>query len=76
MDIFSSIIQSVITDRNFSVHNSVGNSRQKIFVDSYRLNYGRKSFRIKKKAGRLSEGFGGLFFLTESPTDSKRQPVQ
>ena len=30
-------------------------------VGSYRLNYERKSFRIKKKAGRRRGGFGGLF---------------
>jgi len=34
---FLSVIQSVKTDKNFSVRNSVG---------KYRLNYGRKSFRI------------------------------
>jgi len=31
---------------------------------------------LKKKAGRWRGGFGGLFFPTNSPTDSKRQPVQ
>jgi hypothetical protein len=31
---------------------------------------------LKKKAGRWRGGFGGLFFPTNSPTDSKQQPVQ
>jgi len=31
---------------------------------------------VKKKTGRWRRGFGGLFFQTGSPTDSKRQPVQ
>jgi len=42
-DTFPSVIQSITTDGNFSVRNSVG---------SYQWNYGQKSFRIKKKAGR------------------------
>ena len=58
---FPSVIQSVTTDGLFSVRNSVGNYRRKVFVGSYRLNYGRKSFRIKKKVGRWCGGFGGLF---------------
>jgi len=48
-DTFPSVIQSVTTDRNFSVRNSVGNYRWKLSVGNYRLNYGWKSFRIKKK---------------------------
>jgi hypothetical protein len=60
-DTFPSVIQSVTTDEIFSVCNSVGNYRRKVSVGSYRLNYGRKSFRIKKKAGRWRGGFGGLF---------------
>jgi hypothetical protein len=59
---FPSIIQSVTTDGPFSVCNSVGNYRRKLSVGTYRQNYGRKSFRIKKKAGRWRGGFGGLFF--------------
>jgi hypothetical protein len=43
---FPSVIQSVKTDENFSVRNSVGKYRRKISVGIYRLNYGRKSFRI------------------------------
>ena len=62
MDTFSSVIQSQTTDGNFSVRNSVGNSRQKIFVGSYRLNYGRKSFRIKKKRVAYVEVLAGYFF--------------
>jgi len=62
-DTFPSVIQSVTTDGPFSVRTSVGNYRRKISVGSYRLNYGRKSFRIKKKkVGRWRGGFGGLFF--------------
>ena len=62
-DTFPSVIQSVTTDRNFSIRNSVGNSRQNISVGSYRLNYGRKSFRIKKKR-RVAyvEVLAGYFF--------------
>ena len=44
-DTFPSVIQSVTTDGPFSVRNSVGNYRRKFSVGSYRLNYGRKSFR-------------------------------
>jgi len=62
MDTFPSVLQSVTTDENFSVRNSVGNYRQKYSVGSYRLNYERKSFRIKKKACRWRGGFGGSFF--------------
>ena len=51
-DTFPSVIQSVTTDGPFSVRNSVSIYRRKFSVGSYRLNYGRKSFRIKKKAGR------------------------
>jgi len=56
-DTFPSVIQSVTTDGPFSVRNSVGNYRRKFFVGSYRLNYGRKSFRIKKKGGSLTWRF-------------------
>jgi hypothetical protein len=59
---FPSVIQSIKTDANFSFCNSVGTYRRKISVGIYRLNYGRKSFRILKKAGRWREGFGGFFF--------------
>ena len=62
-DTFPFVLQSVTTDGPFSVRNSVGNYRRKIFVGSYRLNYGWKSFRIKKRAGRWRGGFGGLFFF-------------
>jgi len=62
-DTFPSVIQSVTTDRPFSVCNSVGKYRLKISVGSYRLNYGWKSFQIKKKAGRWRGGFDGLFFF-------------
>jgi len=43
---FPSVIQSVETDENFSVRNSVGKYRRKISVGIYRLNYRQKSFRI------------------------------
>jgi hypothetical protein len=43
---FPSVIQSVKTDENFSVRNSVGKYQRKFSVGIYRLNYGRKSFRI------------------------------
>ena len=72
-DTFPSVIQSVTTDRNFSVRNSVGNYRWKLSVGNYRLNYGWKSFRIKKKGGSLTWRFWGVIFF---PTDSKRQSVQ
>jgi hypothetical protein len=50
---FPSVIQSVTTDENFSIRNSVRNYQREISVGSYRFNYGWKSFRIKnKKAGR------------------------
>jgi len=76
-DTFPSVIQSVTTDEIFSVRNSVGNYRRKVSVGSYRLNYGRKSFRIKKKGGSLTWRFWRVIcFSTESPTDSKRQSVQ
>jgi hypothetical protein len=74
---FTSVIQSVTIDGPFSVRNSVGNYRRKISVGTYRQNYGQKSFRIKKKRRVADmEVFAGYFFPTESPTDSKRQPVQ
>jgi len=60
---FSSVIQSVTTDRNF------------LSVVTDWIMDG-KVFELLKKAGRWCGGFGGLYFLTESPTDSKRQPVQ
>ena len=72
-DTFPSVLQSVTTDENFSVRNSVGNYRRKVSVGSCRLNYGWKSFRIKKKGGSLTWRFWGVIFF---PTDSKRQSVQ
>jgi len=76
-DTFPSVIQSVTTDGIFSVRNSVGNYRRKFSVGSYQLNYGRKSFRIKKKGGSLTWRFWRVIcFPTKSPTDSKRQSVQ
>jgi hypothetical protein len=68
-DTFPSVIQSITTDGPFFVRNSVGNYRRKISVCSYRLNFGRKSFRIKKKRRAADvEVLTGYFF----PTDSKR----
>jgi hypothetical protein len=70
---FPSVIQSVKTDENFSVRNSVGKYRRKFSVGIYRLNYGRKSFRILKKRWVADvEVLAGYFF----PTDSKRLTVQ
>jgi len=64
---------------------SVGNLSSKLPTDNFLsviqpvttdwITDGKVS-ELKKKAGRWREGFGGLFFPTESPTDSKRQPVQ
>jgi hypothetical protein len=51
-DTFLSVIQSITTGGQFSVRNSVGNYQQKISGGSYQLNYGRKIFELKKKAGR------------------------
>jgi hypothetical protein len=62
-DTFPSVIQSVTTDGPFSVRNSVGNYRRKISVGSYRLNYRRKSFRIKKKGGSLMWRFWRVIFF-------------
>ena len=63
---FPSVIQSVTTDKNFSVRNSVGNYRRKLSIGSFRLNYGRKSFWIKKKGGSLRGWFWRvIFFPTE-----------
>jgi len=76
-DTFPSVIQSVTTDGLFSIRNSVSNYRRTFSVSSYRLNYGRKTFRIKKKGRSLTWRFWRvILFPTESPTDSKRQPVQ
>ena len=62
-DTFPFVLQSVTTDGPFSVRNSVGNYRRKIFISSYRLNYGRKSFRIKKKGGSLTWRFWRVIFF-------------
>jgi hypothetical protein len=61
-DTFLSVIQSVPTDGNFSVRNSVGNYRRKLSVGSYWLNYERKSFWIKKKQVADVEVLAGYFF--------------
>jgi len=73
---FPSVIQSVKTDENFSVRNSVGKYRRKFSVGIYRLNYGRKVSEFKKRRVADVEVLAGYFFPTESPTDSKRLPVQ
>jgi len=76
-DTSPSVIQSVTTDENFSVRNSVGRYQRKYSVGFYRRHYGRKSFRIKKKAGRWRGGFGGSFiFRRHHRWIQKRQPVQ
>ena len=59
---FPSVLQSVTTDRIFFIRTSVGNYRWKVFVGSYRLNYKRKSFRIKKKGGSLTWRFWRVIF--------------
>jgi len=74
-DTFPSVIQSVTTDGPFSVRNLVGNYRRKFSIGIYRLNYGRKSFRIKKKAGRWRGGFGGLFFFRRIQKDNPYSDV-
>jgi hypothetical protein len=61
-DTFPSVIQSVTTDGNFSVRNSVGRYRQNISVGIYRRNYGRKSFRIKKRRVADVEVLAGHLF--------------
>jgi hypothetical protein len=61
-DTIPSVLQSVTTDRHFSVYNSVGNYRRKLSVGSYRLNYGRKSFRRKKRRVADVEVLAGYFF--------------
>ena len=63
MDTFPFVIQSITTDGLFFVRNSVGNYRQKISVGSYQLNFGRKSFRIKKKGGPLTWRFWPVIFF-------------
>jgi len=60
---FPSVIQSVKTDENFSVRNSVGKYRRKFSVGIYRLNYERKSFWIKKKGGSLTWRFWRVIFF-------------
>ena len=62
MENFPSVIQSVTTNRNFSVWNAVGNYRRKISVGSYRMNYGRTSFQIEKKGGLLTWRFWLVIF--------------
>jgi len=62
-DNISSIIQSVTTDIKFPSVITDWITDGKVYV-------------VKKKTGRWRGGFGGLFFQTGSPTDSKRQPVQ
>jgi hypothetical protein len=62
-DTFPSVLQSGTTDGIFFVRNSVGNYRQKFSVGSCRLNYGRKSFRIKKKGGSLTWRFWRVMFF-------------
>jgi hypothetical protein len=62
-DTFPSVLQSVTTDGIFFIRNSVSNYRQKLFLGSYRLNYGRKSFWIKKKRRVADvEVLAGYFF--------------
>jgi hypothetical protein len=58
----------------------VGNLKLKLPMDTFpsviqSITTDGKVFELKK-TGRLRGGFGGLFFPTESPMDSKRQPVQ
>jgi len=60
-DTFLSVIQSITTDGIFFVRNSVSNYRRKVFIGSYRLNYKRKSFRIKK-SGSLMWRFWRVIF--------------
>ena len=74
-DTFPSVIQSVTTDELFSVRNSVGNYRRKISVGSYRLNYGRKSFWIKKKGGSLTWRFWRVIFFRRIQKDSPYSDV-
>jgi len=59
---FPSVIQSVTTDGIFPLVVTDRNTDRKVAVGSYRLNYERKSFRIKKKTGRWHGGFGKSFF--------------
>jgi len=52
-----------------------------VSIGSYRLNYGWKTFRIKKKVGRWREGFGGVIFTdgfkTTAPySDVTRSPFK
>ena len=74
-DTFPSVIQSVTTDGPFSICNSIGNYQRKISVDSYRLNYGRKSFRIKKKGGLLTWRFWRVIFFRRIQNDSPYSDV-
>jgi len=74
-DTFPSVIQSVTTDGPFSVHNSVSNYRRKFSVGSYRLNYGRKSFRIKKKGGSLTWRFWRVILFRRIQNDSPYSDV-
>jgi len=62
MGIFPSVIQSVTIDGKFSVHNSVGNYQRKLSIGSYRLNYGREIFWIKKKGGSVTWRFWRVIF--------------
>jgi hypothetical protein len=75
-DTFPSVIQSVTTDGIFSVRNSVGNYRQKVSVGSYRLNYGWKSFRIKKKRRVADVEVLAGYLLSDGITDGFKTTVR
>ena len=63
---FPSVLQSVTTNRIFSVRNSVSN---------YRLNYGRKSFWIKKKRRVADVEVLASYFFRRIQNDSPYSDV-
>jgi len=74
-DTIPSVLQSVTTDGHFSVRNSVGHYQQKFSISSYRLNYGRKSFRHKKKRRVADlEILAGYFFRRNHRRIQKDSP--
>ena len=74
---FPSVIQSVKTDENFSVRNSVCKYRRKNFRRYLPTELRTEKFsNLKKRRVADVEVLAGYFFPTKSPTNSKRLPVQ
>ena len=74
---FPSVIQSVKTDENFSVRNSVGKYRRKFFVGILPTELRMEKFPNLKKGGSLTWRFWRvIFFRRNHRRIQKRLPVQ